>query len=380
MSDEIIYAVWLSEATSERPPLAEKLIRAFGGPGGVWRAKPDALGELTGPEDPALKALFDKDLRAAGNIINLCADRGIDILCRGDGAYPPLLAEISAPPAVLYVIGALPDLSAIPAVTVVGPRTATAYGLFMAEKLGYQLAAAGAAVVSGLAAGSDAAAHTGALNAGGKTVAVLGCGADVCYPPSNAALYARIAASGAIISEYSPGTPPTRRSFPQRNRIMSGISYGTAVTEAPKKSGSLITASLAADQGRTVYAVPANVGRMSEGSNGLLRAGAVAVTSGLDIIEDLYPQFPGVLDRELAAGEPERGALAPPEARASAPDQEDSGRSEAERLILSVLTSSPSEPDDIAVRTGLDARELSAALTMLELSGDIRRDGAGYAI
>ncbi len=376
MREDLIYRVWLSEATAERPALARRLLEEFATADGVWRAKPSEIGGLLKPDDPALRALFDKDLRTAGNIIKHCSQVGMDIISADEEEYPPLLKQIANPPLLLYLLGKMPDLRIRPAVTVVGPRIATAYGLFMAEKLGYQLARAGVVVVSGLAAGSDAAAHNGALNAEGLTLAVLAGGADVCYPPANMPLYRRILESGAIISELSPGSRGSRYSFPRRNRIMSGISYGTAVTETPSRSGALITASHALEQGRTVYAVPANVGRLSEGSNGLLKSGAIAVTEGSDIIADLLPQFSSVLLPELAAEDPRGGSLPEPAAIAA----EENPYTDVARRIMEVLGDKPLLPDEIAQRTGIDISEISMTLTMLEIDGEVHRVGSGYTI
>ncbi len=211
----------------------------------------------------------------------------IEIIRAGEPAYPALLKEIKGYPKQLYYIG---DLTALKGrcVSVVGSRTATVYGKTMAEQISGRLAERGITVVSGMAVGIDSFAHRGALSAYGKTAAVLGCGVDVCYPPENKGLKSSIEGNGIVISEYPPGTPAERYHFPNRNRIISGLSEITIVVQARNRSGALITAELAADQGREVYALPGNIdSQYNLGTNKLIKEGAVPIISVDDVLEPL---------------------------------------------------------------------------------------------
>jgi DNA processing protein len=210
-----------------------------------------------------------------------------------DGDYPARLTNIPDPPLVLYIRGRLPALDEEAAVAVVGTRSCTPYGLKAAERIGYELARHGCLVVSGLARGIDSAAAKGTLRAGGRVVGVVGSGLDIVYPPENKKLFDDVAAVGAIVSEYPPGSPAAPRHIPQRNTVMSGLSVGVTVIEAPEKSGALITATHALEQGRDVFAIPGNVDSPAcKGSNNLLREGAVLVTTGREIAEEYAALFP----------------------------------------------------------------------------------------
>jgi len=208
----------------------------------------------------------------------------------GDERYPELLRAIYDPPAVLYCDGSV-EPGDRQAVAIVGSRQATPYGLRITETLAGELSALGFTILSGFARGIDAAAHRAALAAGGRTIAVLGCGLDVDYPPGHASLHAEIAGSGAVLTEFAPGTPPRATNFPRRNRIISGLALGVVVVEAADDSGSLITARLALEQGREVFAVPGPIDvPTSQGPHGLLKQGATLVETVDDIVEELLPQ------------------------------------------------------------------------------------------
>jgi DNA processing protein len=274
---------------------------------------------------------------------------GIRLVPWSDAAYPAVLSAIVDPPPVLWVRGNLAALSG-PAVAVVGSRAASPYGLIVAERLAAELAARGVVVVSGLARGVDAAAHRGALAANGSTLAVLGSGADVIYPAEHESLAGAIEAHGAVVSELPPGTPPQKRFFPLRNRLMSGLSRAVLVVEAGEKSGSLITARCALEQGREVLAVPGNVlsGR-NRGGHALLRDGAKIVESSDDILEEL-----GV----SASGRP------------GAPGPEDA-------VLRSLPAGESCDLDAISERTGLRSARLLPRLFELEMQGLVRRVGGG---
>ena len=288
----------------------------------------------------------------------------------------------------------------------VGPRRASAYGLTAAKRMGYQIARCGGIVVSGMAAGIDAMAMRGALTAGGSVVGVLGCGADMVYPLSNRSLFADTVRYGCILSEFPPGTPPHKWNFPKRNRIISGLSCGVLVVEAPEKSGALITARQAADQGRDVFVVPGNIDVDTfVGSNRLLRDGAIAVSSGWDILSEYEGHFPGKIRRfDKASGltaypdevenPPAKVAQKPARPKekpvrkvktdkkvidngASTPyiDLNDilPGLSPDEQSIVTAIGNDQRLVDDIIAETGLSAGKVLAMLTLLEVKGVVKR-------
>ncbi len=268
---------------------------------------------------------------------------GFSVIRRRDRNFPALLGAIYDPPARLYVRGSRPELLARPCVAVVGARSCSGYGAQVARSLGRELAGAGLVVVSGLARGVDGEAHRGALDVGGPTVAVLGCGIDRDYPRSHADLARRIAADGLVVSEYEPGIEPAPWRFPARNRIVAGLCLAVVVVEARERSGALITADFALDEGREVFAVPGEItSSLSAGSNALLNLGAIPLLCPDDVLTTL-----GV---EAASPKP------PP------PDGEGA-------TVLGSLRDAPAAADEISVRTGLPAERVAAALVRLELDG-----------
>ena len=289
----LIHWIWL--ATREHMNDADKLavLSHFGNPEDIYFADVSAYAEVPNMTKQIADSLQDKDLHAAGDILRQCVDLGIHICTFNDGAYPAKLKNITDPPMVLYYVGHLPDLDGSPVIAAVGTRKASSYGMNVARRIGGQLANCGAIVVSGMAAGIDGAAASGALSAGGTVVGVLGCGVDIVYPASNRGLFADVERHGCLISEFVPGTEPNKWNFPRRNRILSGLSNGVLVVEAPQKSGALITARRAADQGRDVFVVPGNVDVPTcAGSNALMREGATPVRNGWDVVSEyvyLYP-------------------------------------------------------------------------------------------
>ncbi len=305
---ELKYWVWFAQKQSIKIRSKLAILKYFGTPENVYFAEQDdykdlILNGIVFADD--VKDLMRKNLVEARQLLRSCDESGVDILTVADAAYPTRLKNIYDPPLVIYVKGKLPTIDEEAAIAIVGTRRATDYGLLTAERIGYEIARVGGLVVSGLAEGIDSAAARGALRGGGKVIGVLGCGVDVVYPAFNWRLYEDVKTVGALVSEYPPGTRPSRSAFPARNRIMSGLSVAVAVVEAPARSGALITASLAMDQGRDVYAVPANVDAVTcQGSNALLREGALVALSGEDIIAPYIYMFPDRLDskggRELA--------------------------------------------------------------------------------
>lgn len=281
-------------------------------------------------------------------------------ISRGDVRFPTALAAIHDPPQTLWVRG---DAEAfrVPSVAIVGSRTASPYALEVARRLGADLARRDVAVVSGLARGVDSAAHRGALEGGGITIAVFGCGVDVIYPAEHRALSARICERGALVSEFPAGTPPRKEHFPQRNRIISGLSLAVVIVEAAEGSGSLITAEFALDQGRTVLAVPGNVlGGRNCGAHALLRDGAKLVECADDILEELPL---GIRDSGL-------GISTEKESRRVKPASQDP-------VLRSMDEGDAYDLDEISERSGLDRMKLLPRLLELELAGAVRRVDGG---
>lgn len=302
---------------------------------------------LGAPRDPRF-ARFAREFDHERYLSGLTA-RGLRWIGRSDAGYPSRLLAIHDPPPGLFVRGSAPlSLLERPSVAVVGARACSDYGVAVADSLARELAAAGVVVVSGLARGIDAAAHRGALGAG-ATVAVLGCGVDRDYPRAHAQLAAQIGTGGLILSEYAPGVEPAPWRFPARNRIVAGLTAATIVVEARERSGALITADLALDEGREVFAVPGQItSRLSFGTNALLRLGAVPVTCVDDVLDALGVVRDQVTDDGQPPSIPEQPHLV---------------------AIHSAVVDAPSSVDELVRRTGIAAAEIASALTELELLG-----------
>ena len=286
-------------------------------------------------------------------------------LSPADAGYPSRLAEVPDAPATLHVRGALVDADAL-AVAIVGSRRATPYGLEVAETLAADLAARGVTIVSGLARGIDAAAHRGALRVGGRTLAVLGSGIDVIYPPENRRLAAEIAERGALLSQFAPGTPPLPQNFPTRNQVIAALSLAVVVVEAAEKSGSLITARLAAELGREVLAVPGRItAPESRGANRLIQDGAHVAMGWEDVVSVLPERWKARVTATVGIGRAGDAAAA----GRGAVEGEPSGY----RSILELLGEDPIDIDHVIERSGLGAGRVSAALLELELEGRVRQ-------
>lgn len=300
------------------------------------------------------------------------------LLVHGDEDFPVLLRDIANAPAALFVAGDPARLWSSQ-IAIVGSRSASAGGLANAKAFARAFAHAGNAVTSGLAEGIDAAAHTGALDAGGTTIAVLGTGIDLVYPRQHAELAARIVANGALVSEFPPGTPGHAKHFPRRNRIISGLSLGTLVVEASIKSGSLTTARYAAEQGREVFALPGSIhSPLARGCHKLIREGAKLVETAQEVLEDLRGVGAVLADglRERLAADDD--STANPR-RAAAPAQETLSADPDYARLLSALDYAPASLDELAERTQLPASSLSSMLLVLELDGVAIAQGGRYA-
>jgi DNA processing protein len=286
---------------------------------------------------------------------------GISIITCQDELYPAKLLEIYDRPPFLYVHGNLKKDNVN--VAIVGSRLASTYGKYTTERISRELAREGVTIVSGLARGIDSAAHRGALAAQGQTVAVLGSGLDVIYPPENKKLYSAIAQNGAIISEFPLGTPPRAANFPARNRIISGMSYGVVVVEAGEKSGSLITARLALEQGREVFAVPGSIDSAgSRGTNKLIKQGAKLVENTDDIMEEILPQLEKTRIRETFSTSKTETTI-----------QQNEVLSPIDRQIIEYLSGSRVHIDELITATGLSPNDILSSLMTLELKGIIKQ-------
>lgn len=292
------------------------------------------------------------------------------LLRPSDAGYPPLLAAIATPPE-LHIRGALVPDDAL-AIAIVGSRRATHYGTAQAERLAADLAMRGVTIVSGLARGIDTAAHRGALAAGGRTIAVLGTGVDVVYPPENGALAGEIARRGALVSQFPPGTPPSPWNFPIRNTVIAGLSLGVVVVEAAEKSGALITARLAAEIGREVFAIPGRItDTVSRGTHGLLQDGAKLVQQWSDVVEELPEAWRRLVGSEDGPEGARAAGPGDPDRPASPGDE--TGRSEQVMRLL--RSDEPQHIDDLIERSGLSPARLAADLLALELEGRARQLG-----
>jgi DNA processing protein len=378
----LIHYLQLALTEGIGPILLRRLIESQGSADKVCRTSIAQLRSVEGIGTTKAEKLF-ASLKTAGGLaqreLEKAKELGVRILCPDDPAYPPLLQSIPDPPAVLYVRGELEprDLNAM---AIVGSRKCSHYGREQADRFGALLAGAGFTVVSGGARGVDSSAHRGALlHPQGRTIAVLGCGIDVVYPPENTELFAQIGRRGAVVSEYPLGTPPLAENFPRRNRIISGMSRGVLVIEADERSGALVTARQAADDhNRPVFALPGRVDNpLSAGPHKLIREGAVLAGSLEHIIEGLGPLPHGIGEPTLFA----EASLADNGEEISAPAAPGApmGLTERQRVILSALSAEPANIDALVGRTSLEPGEILQEMTLLTLKGQVARvDGQSY--
>lgn len=348
--ENLIYDLWLSNIEGVGSKTILKLIKTFGNSQNVYTASEKELKEAIAkmkkvPQTTADNIIKNKKLSEAEKQFLVIEKEKISIILITDKKYPKLLKEIYDPPFVLYYKGDLPENNDL-TFGIVGSRKATAYGKWAAYGIAAKLSEYNVTVISGMAYGIDAFAHKGALESGGRTVAVLGCGVDKCYPPSNQQLMEKIIENGAVISEYGPGTAPFHANFPRRNRIISGLSKGIIIVEAGVKSGSLITAEFALEQGRDVYAVPGNINSIySKGTNKLIKEGAVPLTAIDEIIDELY------INKE-----PDK------------PMVNDLGKDE-KMVYDCIVENKPANLDMIAYLLCKDVAEINAIMTILEIKG-----------
>lgn len=377
------YWLWLVELDGLNNQTRLALLRHFSTPEDVFYADPGEILLTEGITREQAALLNNHDLSKADRILADCQKLNLRILTIQDAEYPGRLQNIYDPPCVLYVRGRLPAFDEEAAVAVVGTRDCTPYGLACAERLGAGLARCGAVVVSGLARGIDSAAARGALLGGGIPVGVIGSGLDVVYPPENRELFEDVAAAGVLMSEYPPGSRPEKHHFPARNRILSGLSVATLVVEAPIRSGALITAGTALEQGRDLFAVPGPIDApASAGCNRLIQEGAGLVTEAWDLLEGFSARFPGKLRRETVREAPViqgyQARQKPPEPKPVPPalslSHSDVTLTDDQIALLQILDGEePALVDDLIDRSGIPARRVLSALTVLEIDGLIRQ-------
>lgn len=385
------YWLWLATRKGLGARGAYLVARYFPTPEVAYFADPKEYKNIGGLRNPA--PLLDKDLSRPEEILRTCYDKGIYIITLQDAAYPNRLRATEDAPVVLYCRGVVPDLNG-PAIGVVGTRRASLYGLNQARRMGYGLSHCGCILVSGGAKGIDAEAMRGALLGGSPVVAVMGCGVDVPYPRENKSLLQDVAEHGCILSEYPPGTPPLSEHFPVRNRIISGLSLGVLVVECPERSGAQITARRALDQGRDVFALPANVGQATgEGNLHLLRDGAILVRDAWDILQEYVGLYPDTLklrqqkdfDEETACAQAPQEEPAP--AKKLIDKAEDRSYIDAknnwdaldpeQRQLMELLSGGAVPVDTLAEAMQRPPGIVLAQLTLLEVKGLIRRAPGG---
>ena len=381
---QIRYWVWLTALDGLRSIAIRRLIDHFGGPMEIYFAPVGGYDMLPDLTDREKKLLENKDLSRTERILEKCQMENISIVTIQDAAYPERLRQIPDPPAVLYVRGKLPYLDEVPAVAVVGTRKASVYGIKMAMRLGQEITAGGGIVVTGLALGIDGAAAKGALMENGPCVGVLGTAIDVNYPQQNSALIDDVASIGAVISEFPPGYPTRGDNFPRRNRIISGLCCGTCVVEAPKRSGALITADLALEQGRDPFVVPGNAdSAASMGSNALLKDCAKAVTCGMDILAEYGGLYPDAVKPEARIFTPspaEDTSPEPPKTKIDKPvsisysdlQSRIASFPEDQQTVLNTLVQGEKHVDQIIAESGFSTAKVLSVLTILVIRSAVR--------
>lgn len=377
------YWVWLATRRAIRPVDRLQLLHHYGSAEAVYQAQEQELQARFPLLEPGMRSLCDKDLRGSEAILADCDRKGIRILCYSDADFPERLKQIPEPPILLYIRGTWRAIDELLAIGIVGPRQSSSYGIRAAMEFSTELAKNGATIVSGIAQGVDVTALHYALNAGGYAISVLANGVDVVYPSSSAPVYEDMAARGALVSEYPPGTKALSGHFPVRNRLIAGLSLGVLVTEAGARSGSLITARYAVEQNRDCFAVPGDIFTSScVGSNRLLRDGlAMAVTSPQDILQEYQHLYP-----HLRRESPEKPSVALPEILARETNSQKTvdnraqihyisltealetyALSEEQQTILKCLDTQTLTLDELVEQSGLPVLQVTNTLTYLEL-------------
>jgi DNA processing protein len=348
------------------PVLARRLISVFGNPENVFQTSMGELKKVEGLGENRIKNIVGfKQWDMIQKEIDNTIKNNARLITFNDKAYPEGLKSVPDAPLIFYIKGEIKDEDKY-AVAIVGSRAPTNYGLQIAEKMGHKIAAYGLTVVSGMARGIDAASHRGALRAKGRTIAVLGSGIDVPYPPENTGLMNVISSSGAVISEFPLGTKPNRENFPRRNRIISALALGVVVVEATVDSGSLITVGYALEHGKEIFAVPGNItSRNSRGTNDLIKKGAKLVDSAEEIIEELRPQIRGILKEQRYEPHGSYQKLIS--------EKKLTEMTEDEKILYNCLTDEPKHIDSIIREAHISSSKALSILLGLELKGVVRQ-------
>lgn len=376
MKEHILHWLWLVSAHGISNPDITALLEQFDDIEEIYNQKD--YSQATGVKPSTRRVLKDKNLRKAESIFKDCERCETEILTFDDVRYPDALRTIPSPPYVLYIRGEIMNWDRLLTVGIVGTRDCTDYGIVATQSIAASLAEKGVTVVSGMAGGIDSVAAKAALKAGNKTIAVLGCGTDVVYPSGNRDLMEAIIKNGAVISEYPPGSPPAKAHFPWRNRIISGLSRGVLVTEAPLKSGALITANYALEQGRDIFAVPGSINKVTcRGTNALLKSCAKAVVDANDILEEYVYEI-NRLKIEKPTGikavfSGKKKESVNNEIKISVDEKRFAGLSDDEKVIITMLMEKNMHIDDLTRGCGFDASKLTPMLSMLEFGGYIQK-------
>lgn len=397
----LLHWIWLAERNGLSLREKHALLAHFSDPEDLFAADQSALSVLSWLQEKHIQSLMDKSLDQAEKILEACVKKGIHILTFHDPVYPQLLKEVAEPPVLLYYRGSLPAFGENLLLGIIGTRKASAYGLTTAKRMGHRISRCGAMVVTGLAGGIDSMAAAGALSAGGCVIGVLGCAIDKVYPASNRELYSWVERQGCLISEYPPGAKTYPWNFPHRNRIISGLSQGVLVVEAPEKSGALNTVSWCLEQGRDVFVVPGNIDMAScAGSNALLRQGAIPVTSGWEAVQDYVHLFPDKLKKDETPMEtfPKRysaSTVAQPTVSVAVKNDREAENdkkavdifsfaaysgvnttaddlTDREQAMLDSIPPGEHLTDELIARAGMDYSTALAALTTLTVKGYVR--------
>ncbi len=373
--DNLLHWLWLTTLNGLSEYDITALLEQFDNISDIYMCK--EFDNIVGIKPNIKERLRSKDLKTAKEIYETCEKKSIKILTFDMSEYPDSLRLIENPPYVIYLKGEILNWDRLLTIGVVGTRHCTDYGISATKKICTGLAEKGVTIVSGMARGIDSAAAISALSVGNKTVAVLGCGVDVVYPPENTNLMQKIIENGAVISEYPPGTQPNGRNFPRRNRIISGLSRGILVTEAPKKSGALITANYALNQGKDIFAVPGSIFKETcMGSNELLTSSAKAVSSAEDILcEYVYEisRIAPIKSKKRTIFKDSKKEKVNNEIKISIDDKKYSSLSEEEKSIVLLLIGGNVNIDDIKRQSGIDISKLTTTLSMLEFGGYIKK-------
>lgn len=379
---EVDYWLWLSLKKNMTAEKMQRLFTYFESPKDIFNMTGEALSKVKGIDKRTVAALSDKSIDRALKVREDCKAYDIKVLTFDSPYYPENLRYIPAPPYVLYTRSTQRiNLNQYIRIAMVGNRNSTEYGEAVAKNISYDLANNGIVVVSGMAKGIDSMSHKGALSAGGITVAVMGCGLHMAYPSENAELMAEIIKTGIAISEYPPGEKPENWHFPRRNRIISGLSQGVLVAEAPRRSGSLITAEYALDQDRDLFAVPGDVTREhSEGTNNLLKEYAYPVTSARDIFDYYsfeYSEISKIRELQKQNGVEYKEKPKKPDIN----DEKYKDLTDEEKGIITRLIQSDANFEELLASTAIPADKLTSLVTMLEIKGKIKtRQGKNFTL